>query len=93
MIEATSGSDIRLQFTVGPDTLVLAGFTLTILLTPSSGLEGRVSAAWVDVAERRLDVFIEGTNPLPVGVYAFRVQFNNPSGDSFATPAITVRIY
>jgi hypothetical protein len=76
-IVATAGSDVRLMGRFMPppeESLDLSGFNLAVLLGPSSALAGRVSVAWTDLAERRFEVFIEGTDPLPTGTYAFRVQ-------------------
>ena len=92
VIEATSGSDIRLQMEVGDDTLDLGDFTPTVI-APSHILEGRITASWIDVGQRRVEVFIEGTDPLTTGTYSFQIQFNSPGGDSFATPAIPLRIF
>jgi hypothetical protein len=92
VIEATSGSDIRLQMVVGGGTLDLGTFTPTVL-SQSRILDGRITVSWIDVGQRRVEVFIEGTAPLTTGTYYFQIQFNSPVGDSFATPAIPLRIY
>jgi hypothetical protein len=92
VIEATSGSDIRLQMVVGDDTLDLEDFTPTVI-SQSHILEGRITVSWIDVGQRLVEVFIEGTDPLTTGTYSFQVQFNSPVGDSFATPAIPLRIF
>ena len=94
-IVVTSGSDVRLQGTITPPAefpLVLTGFSLAVLLGAGSVLQGRISAAWTNQAQRQFQVVIEGTDPLPPGSYPFRVQLVGDGLDSIGTPPIVLRV-
>jgi hypothetical protein len=100
MIEATRGSDIRLTFTyrnppVPPATVGtpadMTGRTFTVFdVAPL--LTGRVAVTSPEPATGVIEVFIEGTDPLPIGPHSFRVQISAPGGDSVGLPSITLQV-
>ena len=95
MITATSGSDIRLSGRFVPpegSSIDLTGYNLTALVDSASALSGRVSVSWTDQSAGEFQVFIEGSSPIRVGLYGFRVQADGSGLDGFATPEIRVKI-
>jgi hypothetical protein len=99
-ITATRGSDVRLTFTyrnapVPPATVGtpvdLTGRVFTVF-DASASLAGRVAVTSAEPETGVIDVFIEGTDPLPIGPHAFRVQIEAPGGDSVGLPSITLQV-
>ena len=93
MITATRGSDVLLQLTwraPSGDPIDLTGMTVKFL--DQTGLSGRLSHIIVDALLGRMNVSIEGTDPIRVGIYQFRVQIIDAAGLSIASPAITLRV-
>jgi hypothetical protein len=63
---------------------------------PNSGdIANRITGEVTDGPNGIVTLYLEGTNPIRVGKYAFRVQLNNQSGEvvsSLATPLIGLEI-
>lgn len=94
IFEATRGSDITLVFTwTTPDDTPfdLTNCTLAVL-DAGSVISNRFSARITDAAGGVFEVFIEGSSPIAVGFYDFRVQIVQPDGDSIATPLMGLNV-
>lgn len=89
--EITKGTDIRLNLTARDEggAINLTGRTATVF-DSSRHLSGRVSAEITDAENGKFTVFIEGTDPIPVGKHQFRVQLNQPDGDEIDSTALPV---
>jgi hypothetical protein len=93
-IIATRGSDIRLACTWRDgegNPINMTDVELVILDAPAA-LEELISVEITQAEAGKFEVFIEGTDPIGLGVYRFRVQRNEISGDSKATPLFEVKI-
>lgn len=93
-LEATSGSDIRLRMTwimENGDPLDLTYATVTPI-EATGAIADRIAASVLDGPAGEFEVFIEGSDPLALGSYNFRVQVSQDGGDSVATPAIGLKI-
>lgn len=92
-IQSTSGSDLVLTVTLTDDggPVDLTGRTV-LVFEASDQLINRVSASITNAATGVITVSIEGSNPLPVKTYTFRVQINQPNGNSIGLPVFQLSI-
>ena len=93
VFSVTRGSDVALQFVVSDelgDPIDLTGGTLAFL-DVSDGLASRISGVITDAVAGQVVVSIEGTIPLLVGDYGFRVQVLGVSS-SVGWPLFTLRV-
>lgn len=100
ILTATRGSDMRFSFVwlnkpVPPATIGepadLTG-RQAVVLDQDAGLAGRVTASITNPAGGVFEVFIEGTNPIPIGLHQFRLQFLVAGGDSVGLLPIIVKV-
>ena len=93
----TRGSDVSLTVTITDEggAVDLTGRELA-LFDVNSVLDGRVVATISDAANGVISLFIEGTDPLPLGRRTFRLQVNNslsPDGaDSIGLPPFILEV-
>lgn len=80
-LQTTSGSDVTVIVTLTDESgaVNLSGRTLTVF-NVSRKLTGRVSAQITNAASGVITAKVEGTDPLPVGTYSFRLQVNLQAG-------------
>ncbi len=93
-IKTTRGSDIRLAITwrtEDGEPLDLTGAEITII-DASPGISEVIEPSIVNASAGQIEVFIEGSEPIALGRYNFRVQVNYYAGDSIATPIIGVQV-
>lgn len=57
-----------------------------------SVLGERATATIVDASLGKVNVFIEGTIPIPTGKYGLRVVVTRADGNTFGTPEVTVNV-
>lgn len=58
----------------------------------SPQISDRLSVAEVDYSLGTMHVIFEGTDPVQVGAYFFRVQITDTGGDTKATPRIRLNV-
>lgn len=77
----TRGSDITVSVTLSDDDGVinLTGATLSFFDVRTE-LDGLLTGEITDASNGVVEIKIEGTSPINVGVYRFRVQLNFPDG-------------
>ena len=93
----TRGSDVSLTVTItdegGP--VDLSGREL-LLFDVNTVLDGRITANITDASAGVISLFIEGTDPLPLGRRSFRLQVNNPlspeGADSIGLPPFILEV-
>jgi hypothetical protein len=92
MLKVTSGSDVRVTLAVADDSgpIDLTDRQITVFGV-SPQLLGRISAAITDPLTGMVDVLVEGTNPIDVGTYGFRIQLTR-DGQSIGLPAFSLRV-
>ena len=92
LLKVTSGSDVRVTLTMandsGPIDLTDRGINV---FGVAPQLAGRVSATITDATAGVLEVQVEGTNPIAVGTYGFRIQITS-TGDSIGLPMFNLRV-
>ena len=94
LFEINRGSDFRLALTLVDQlgaAIDLTGREIAII-DASRTIRSRIAAEISDAGAGQAEVFIEGTSPLPVGTYTFRVQLLLDGGDSQSWPMIGVRV-
>ena len=91
MIETTRGSDLTFNMVWSNGSPIdLTNYDVEFL-DVDPALQDRITYTFLDPTQGEIEVQIEGTDPVTVGKRSFRVQITSPSGDSIATPLITVR--
>jgi hypothetical protein len=92
-IQSTSGSDLVLTVTLTDDggPVNLTGRSVAVFDTADQ-LLGRVSAAITNAAAGVITVSVEGSDPLPVKIYTFRVQINQANGNSIGLPLFQLSV-
>ena len=93
VFSVTRGSDVSLQFVVSDelgDPIDLTGGSIAFL-DVSDALVSRISGAITNAASGQVVVSIEGTIPLVVGDYGFRVQILGVAS-SVGWPLFTLRV-
>jgi hypothetical protein len=93
-IKTTRGSDIRLAITwrtEDGEPLNLTGADIDII-DASPGISEVIEATITDATAGQIEIFIEGSEPIELGRYNFRIQVNYYAGDSIATPIIGVQV-
>ena len=92
-IQSTSGSDLVLTVTLTDDSgpVDLTGRSAAVF-DVSAQLISRVSASITNPATGVITVSVEGSNPLPVKTYTFRVQINQPNGNSIGLPIFQLSV-
>jgi hypothetical protein len=85
--DITRGTDVSVVVTLTQPTtnapVDITGRTLTVFDVPPA-LENKISAEILDAPAGKIKVKVEGTAPVPTGVYKFRVQLNGD--DSLGYP-------
>ena len=95
--DITRGSDVSLTVTItdegGP--VDLSGREL-LLFDVNTVLDGRITTNITDASAGVISLFIEGTDPLPLGRRSFRLQVNNPlspeGADSIGLPPFILEV-
>lgn len=89
---APSGSDVRLSITISDTSgpLDLTGWT-TNLFDLAQPLVGRVTAQITAPSSGVIAITIDGSTPLSIGRYWFRLQMNSPT-DSLALPQFVLTV-
>jgi len=92
ILRVTSGSDVRIVLAITSEgaPVSLVGRTVEVF-GAAPQIEGRVSATITDAAGGAFEVLVEGTAPIPVGTYGFRLQINGP-GDSIGLPLMNLKV-
>jgi hypothetical protein len=92
-IQSNSGSDVVLTVTLTDDSgpVDLTGRSAVVFDVPDQ-LLSRVSAVITNPATGVITVSIEGSNPLPVKTYTFRVQISQPNGSSIGLPLFQLSV-
>ena len=92
-IQSNSGSDVVLTVTLTDDSgpVDLTGRTALVFDVPAQ-LLGRVSALITNPATGVITISVEGSTPLPVKTYSFRVQINQPNGNSIGLPIFQLSV-
>lgn len=93
-VRATSGSDVSLRFKwKGSDgsPIVLSGYSVEVL-TASEELVGRASAFVEDASSGYTICSIEGSDPIGVGRYSFRVQVTSAAGASLSSESVWLEV-
>jgi hypothetical protein len=93
-LATTRGSDVRLTLTLTNAAAPYAPVDLTgrsvAIIDVAPLLQGRLTAQVTNAALGQMELFIEGTNPLPRGNYTFTLQILSGGGDSLGIPEITL---
>lgn len=55
-------------------------------------LGDRVTATILDASLGRVNVFVEGTNPIPTGSYNLSVVVTKTDGNTYGTPKVIVNV-
>lgn len=93
-ITATSGSDISLGLTwkqPSGSPVDISDYTATMLFGGDE-LTSRFTYDMTDPTNGVMRVLIEGTTPIDIGVYRFRIQITNGVGSSIASQEIVLRV-
>jgi hypothetical protein len=96
-LSATRGSDVVFVITMKQPNntpIDLTGRTIAFFDIPKN-LTGRISGSIVDATAGKIQVNVEGTDPITLGNYIFRLQINDENVsnvDSLALPKIELRI-
>lgn len=95
----TSGSDVVLTVALADPPvgeasgapIDLTGRTLAVF-DESRAIAGRITAQVTNPTGGELGVRIEGTAPIPRGMYSFRVQINAAGGESIGLPVFNLTV-
>lgn len=93
-VTTTSGTDVTIRLTWKDgdgNPLDLTGYTPD-LLNVSPALTGALSIVLTDAVNGVVTVSIEGTAQISVGSHNFRARVTDGSGDSLASPLISLRV-
>lgn len=91
-LNVTRGSDASFVFTwkdINKTPMDISGMSVTIL-DASDVVSARLSGEVTDGVNGVLTIFLEGSDPIKIGKYSFRVQINTVAGQSMATPQLTL---
>jgi hypothetical protein len=91
-LNVTRGSDASFVFTWkdSEDAFInISGMTV-VILDASTLIEDRLSGTVTNGTLGQATVVLEGTDPIDTGRYTFRVQLNSTTGQSLATPQLTL---
>lgn len=94
MFELNMGSDANLTVNIDDDNgdIDLTGREVSIFAVDNNSFADRVSAEITDAGNGEITIFIEGTDPIPIGYYRFRLQIIGVDSDSIGLPPFVVRI-
>jgi hypothetical protein len=96
-LSATRGSDVVSVITMKQPNntpIDLTGRTIAFFDIPTN-LTGRISGSIIDATAGKIQVNVEGTDPITLGNYIFRLQINAgtaPNIDSLALPKIELKV-
>lgn len=92
VISVRTGADLTMLFEwddANGDPMPIAN---PIVFDASPQISSRFSVEEVDYATGKMNVFFEGTDPVRVGAYFFRVQVTDSEGDTMASPRVRINV-
>lgn len=92
LLKVTSGSDVRVTLAMadGSGPIDLSDRTVNVFgVAPE--LAGRITATITDATGGLVEVHVEGSDPISLGTYAFRIQILK-GGDSIGLPLFNLRV-
>jgi hypothetical protein len=91
-VEITSGSDATLQFAFKDGAGTALSVSDPAVITADGALENRLTTTLTDGAGGLVSVLIEGTDPMPIGRYALRLQVTLSGGNTLASKLVIINV-
>lgn len=88
-IEVNSGSDRDIKLIFPADMRPVAS---PALINVDARIADRLTVTLLDGAAGEVNVFLEGTDPMPLGDYVFAVQITKSDGNTEATEKVVIRV-
>jgi hypothetical protein len=90
-IEITSGSDLEMQFAFTDEAGDAVPVSSPEIIQEEGPLRGRTTTL-TDGAAGLVTAFIDGSEPMPVGVYGFRLRVTLSDGSTIASQGILIDV-
>lgn len=91
-VTITSGSDLTLRFAFTDGAGDAVAVSAPEIILAEGALRGRCTATLTNGAGGLVTAFIEGSLPIPVGVYGFRLRVTLGDGSTIASQGILIDV-
>jgi hypothetical protein len=90
-VDTTSGSDLELRFAFTDEAGDAVPVSAPEIILAEGALRGRITTV-TDGAAGLVTAFIDGSVPMPVGVYGFRLRVTLSDGSTIASRGILIDV-